>query len=98
MSAWTYITWSTPPPRVRRMRDPLEPITFANHIRGRVTGPVRYAGHPIWRVEVIHVPTGRTLNSDDAFSLSDAYASAAARTHVARLAWFYGFAKEGMKK
>jgi hypothetical protein len=82
------------------MRDPLEPLGFADHIRGRVTGPVGYArnGRPIWRVEVVHIPSGRVLNWDDAFNLADAVTDATARAHVAQLAWFYGFAKKGMSK
>lgn len=83
-----------------RRHSQLEPIGFADHIRGRVTGPVRYArnGKPVWRVEVIHVPSGRVLNSDDAFTLADAVADATGRTHIAQLAWFYGFTKRGMSK
>jgi hypothetical protein len=83
-----------------RRQSPLDPIRFAEHIRGHVTGPVHCVRNrkPIWRVEVIHVPSGRVLNSDDAFTLADAVADATGRTHIAQLAWFYGFAKKGMGK
>lgn len=81
------------------MLDHSKPLLFVDHIRGRVRGPVRYTsrGAPIWSVEVVNVKTERVLADDDAFSFADAVQDAAERAHIARFAWFYGFARKALR-